>query len=112
MICTVLILALNLREPKIYHYFGVFYKNYKKVDPLPRLKTMPFLPGLHLLTRWQAGDQSAKEAMIRIFDVPIAGGFDENFAILAPHDRVNSTASVHMLSLAVFHVLYGIESWE
>ena len=50
--------------------------------------------------------------MIRIFDAAISGEFDENFAILAPSDRVNSTVSVHMLALAVLHDLYGIESWE
>jgi hypothetical protein len=50
--------------------------------------------------------------MTRIFDEAIAGEFDENFAILAPPDRVNSTASVHMLALAVLHDLYRIESRE
>jgi hypothetical protein len=68
--------------------------------------------GLHLLKSWQAGEPDARQEMTDIFDVAIAGAFDENFAVLAPPDRVNSTASVHMLALAVLHDLYGIESWD
>lgn len=68
--------------------------------------------GLHLLTRWQAGDQDAKQEMAVFFDAAIAGTLDDNFAVLAPPDRVNSTASVHMLALAVLHDLYGVESWD
>ena len=79
---------------------------------MSKIEDYAFPTGLHLLTRWQAGDPSAKKEMIRIFDEAIAGKFDENFAILAPPDRVNSTASVHMLTLAVLYDLYGIKSWE
>ena len=79
---------------------------------MTKIEDYAFPTGLHLLTRWQAGESSAKEEMTRIFDTAIAGEFDENFAILAPPDRVNSTASVHMLALAVLHDLYGIESRE
>ncbi len=77
-----------------------------------KIEDCAFPEGLHLLTRWQAGDEDAKQEMADIFDAAIAGDFDENFAILAPPDRVNSTASVHMLGLAVLHDLYGIESRE
>ena len=78
---------------------------------MTKIEDYAFPTGLHLFKRWQAGDPSAKEEMTRIFDTAIAGEFDENFAILAPPDRVNSTASVHMLALALLHDLYGIESW-
>ncbi|MEC9070593.1 MAG: hypothetical protein VYC02_11050 [SAR324 cluster bacterium] len=61
---------------------------------------------------WQAGDKEAKKEMTQFFDAAIEGEFDENFLILAPPDRVNSTASVHMLALALVHDLYGIESRE
>ena len=77
-----------------------------------KIEDYAFPTGLHLFKRWQAGDPSAKEEMTRIFGTAIAGEFDENFAILAPPDRVNSTASVHMLALAVLHDLYRIESRE
>ena len=77
---------------------------------MTKIEDYAFPTGLHLFKRWQAGDPRAKEEMIRIFDASIEGEFDKNFAILAPPDRVNSTASVHMLALAVLHDLYGIES--
>ena len=77
---------------------------------MTEIENYVFPTGLHLLTRWQAGDKDAKKEMTQIFDAAIAGAFDENFAILAPPDRVNSTASVHMLALALVHDLYGIES--
>ena len=75
-----------------------------------KIEDYAFPKGLHLLTRWQAGDKDAKQEMADIFDAAIAGKFDENFAVLAPPNRVNSTASVHMLALAVLHDLYGVES--
>ncbi|SLN67601.1 Uroporphyrinogen decarboxylase (URO-D) [Roseovarius litorisediminis] len=68
--------------------------------------------GLHLLTRWQNGDVGARQEMTDILDAALAGEFDENFKVLAPPDRVNSTASVHMLGLAVLNDLYGVESWD
>ena len=79
---------------------------------MTRIEDYSFPAGLHLLTRWQSGDAEAKQEMTRIFDAAIAGDFDENFAVLADPERVNSTASVHMLALAVLHDLYGIESRE
>ena len=77
-----------------------------------KIEDYAFPKGLHLLTRWQEGEAEAKQEMASIFDASIAGDFDDNFAILAPPDRVNSTASVHMLTLAVLHDLYGVESWD
>ena len=77
---------------------------------MSKIENYVFPTGLHLLTRWQTGDKDAKKEMTQILDAAIAGAFDENFAILAPPDRVNSTASVHMLALALVHDLYGIES--
>lgn len=68
--------------------------------------------GLHLLSRWQAGDADAKPEMTAFFDAAIAGEFDENFAIPAPANEIHATASVHMLALAVLFDLYGIESEE
>ena len=77
-----------------------------------KIEDYAYPSGLHLLTRWQTGDADAKREMTNILDAAIAGEFDENFTVLAPPDRVNSTASVHMLALAVLHDLYGIESWD
>ncbi len=77
-----------------------------------KIEDYAYPSGLHLLTRWQTGDADAKREMTNIFDAAIAGEFDENFTVLAPPDRVNSTASVHMLALAILHDLYGIESWD
>ena len=77
-----------------------------------KIEDYAFPEGLHLLTRWQAGDADAKQEMTDIFDAAIAGEFDENFAVLAPPGRVNATASVHMLALAVLYDLYGVESWN
>lgn len=72
-----------------------------------------FFPyGLHLLQRWQAGDTKAKVEMTEFFDAAIAGEFDDNFKQLAPANKVHSTASVHMLGLAVLHDLYGIQGHE
>ena len=72
-----------------------------------------FFPyGLHLLQRWQAGDTKAKVEMTEFFDAAIAGEFDDNFKQLAPANKVNSTASVHMLGLAGLHDLYGIQGHE
>ena len=77
-----------------------------------KIEDYKFTEGLHLLTRWQAGDGEAKQEMANIFDAAIAGTFDKNFSVLAPPDRVNSTASVHMLALALLHDLYGVEAWD
>jgi hypothetical protein len=77
-----------------------------------KIEDYAYPSGLHLLTRWQAGDGGAKQELTDIFYAAIAGEFDKNFAVLAPPDRVHATASVHMLALAVLHDLYGIESWD
>jgi hypothetical protein len=50
--------------------------------------------------------------MTEFFDAAIAGEFDDNFKQLAPANKVHSTASVHMLGLAVLHDLYGIQGHE
>jgi len=78
---------------------------------MSRIKDYPFPKGLHLLTQWQAGDDEARKEMTAFFDDAIAGCFDTDFSALTSPDRVHSTASVHMLGLAVLHDLYGIESW-
>ena len=77
---------------------------------MTKIENYVFPKGLQLLKGWQAGDKEAKKEMTQFFDAAIEGEFDKNFAILAPPDRVNSTASVHMLALALVHDLYGIES--
>ena len=79
---------------------------------MTKIEDYGFPAGLHLLQRWQAGDAEAKEEMTKVFDAANAGKFDENFKLLAPANKVHSTASVHMLGLAVLHDLYGIESHE
>ncbi|MCP5084042.1 MAG: hypothetical protein GY948_20325 [Alphaproteobacteria bacterium] len=76
------------------------------------LETYRFPSGLHLLRRWQAEEPQAKKEMKQFFDAAIAGEFDENFKELASANKVHSTASVHMLGLALLHDLYGIESRE
>ena len=73
----------------------------------------PLFPnGLHLITDWKVGDASAKEELRRIFDDAIAGKMDEDFKRPATTDRVHASASVHMLTLAILHDLYGIDSAE
>ena len=79
---------------------------------MSKIENYAFPNGLQLLKSWQAGDKEAKKEMTQFFDAAIEGEFDENFTILAPPDQVNSTASVHMLALALVHDLYGIESRE
>lgn len=77
---------------------------------MTRIEDYAFPEGLHLLKRWQAGEAGARAEMMRIFDAAIAGTFDADFRRLADPGRVNSTASVHMLALALLHDLYGVES--
>ena len=79
---------------------------------MTKIEDYTYPNGLQLLKRWQTGNRSAKQEMTKIFDAAIAGDFDKNFSILAKPDRVNSTASVHMLALAVAFDLYGVESKE
>ena len=79
---------------------------------MSKIENYAFPTGLQLLKGWQAGDKEAKKEITQFFDGAILGEFDENFTILAPPDRINSTASVHMLALALVHDLYGIESRE
>ena len=76
------------------------------------LATYSYPKGLHLLKSWQAGSEEAKVEIKSVFDAAIAGNFDENFSILAPADEVHSTASVHMLALAILNDLYGVTSTE
>ena len=76
------------------------------------LATYSYPKGLHLLKSWQAGSEEAKAEIKSVFDAAIAGNFDENFSILAPADEVHSTASVHMLALAILNDLYGVTSAE
>ena len=78
---------------------------------MSNIEDYPFPTGLHLLTQWQSGDEAARKEMTAFFDDAIAGCFDADFSVLAPPDRVHSTASVHMLGLTILHDLYNIESW-
>jgi hypothetical protein len=77
-----------------------------------KIEDYAFPKGLDLLRRWQANDGDARQEMLAVFDAAIDGEFDENFKILAPPDRVNSTASVHMRALAILHDLYGVDGWH
>lgn len=77
---------------------------------MAKVEDYEFPDGLHLLQRWQVGDANAKGEMTKFFDAAIAGEFDENFKQLAPANKIHSTASVHMLGLAILNDLYGIES--
>ena len=77
---------------------------------MTKIEDYPFPKGLHLLGRWQAGDVDARRELVDIFDAAIVGNFDKNFSIRAPANEVHSTASVHMLALALLHDLYGVES--
>ena len=78
---------------------------------MSRIEDYRFPTGLHLLTQWQSGDEGARKEMTAFFDDAIAGDFDADFSMLTSPDRVHSTASVHMLGLAILHDLYRIESW-
>ncbi|MDX1743835.1 MAG: hypothetical protein R3186_09610, partial [Ruegeria sp.] len=71
-----------------------------------------FPDGLHLITRWKAGDQVARDALRQVFDDTIAGKMDADFSRPATVDRVHVSASVHMLTLAILHDLYGYDSAE
>ena len=73
---------------------------------------LKFPAGLHLLKRWQAGEVDAKEALRSLMDATIAGDYDAEFSRSTPTNTVHTTASVHMLPLAILHNLYGIESAE
>ncbi len=76
------------------------------------LETYSYPKGLALLKSWQAGNEVAREEMRTVFDAAISGKFDRNFSVLAPTNEVHSTASVHMLALAILHDLYDINSSE
>lgn len=73
---------------------------------------LKFPAGIHLLTRWHAGDAEAKQALRELIDGTIAGDYDANFSEPAPTNAVHSTASVHMLGLDILHELYGITAAE
>ncbi len=73
---------------------------------------LKFPAGLHLLSRWQAGDADAKQQLRTIFDAAISGHYDAAFAVPAPTNTVHVSGSVHMLALGILHGLYGIESAE
>lgn len=79
---------------------------------MPGIEEYAFPHGLSLLRRWQAGEADAKEELTGFFDAAISGEFDANFRLLTAADRVHSTASVHMLGLAILFDLYGIESHD
>ncbi|WP_306115612.1 MULTISPECIES: uroporphyrinogen decarboxylase family protein [unclassified Roseovarius] len=79
---------------------------------MAKIEDYAFPKGLELLQRWQAGDPAAKEEIRDFFDAAIAGKFDDNFKRRAPANQVHSTASVHMLGLALLHDLYAIESHD
>lgn len=79
---------------------------------MTKIEDYSFPHGLDLLRQWQSGDERAKAELKVILEAAIAGDFDENFKLLAPADRVHSTASVHMLGLALLHDIFGVESRE
>ncbi|MCP4185429.1 MAG: hypothetical protein GY761_19320 [Hyphomicrobiales bacterium] len=68
--------------------------------------------GIELFGRWQRGDGDARTRLNEIFDHAIAGGYDDNFAIPPPQDRVNIGGSVNLLTLYAMHDIYGIKSDE
>ena len=78
---------------------------------MSKIEDYSFPKGLHLLTRWQAGDEAARREITAFFDNAIASNLDADFLTLTSPDHVHSTASVHMLGLAVLHDLYIIEPW-
>jgi len=69
-----------------------------------------FPEGIRLLSRWQTGEEQAKQQLRSIFDAAIAGEFDSSFAEPARGDNVHVTGSVHMIALGILHDLYGINS--
>ncbi len=75
-------------------------------------KYFEFPHGLHLLKRWQAGDENAKQALRAVFDAAIAGDYDAHYATPAPTNSVHVSASVHMLPLHIMFDLYGVTAAE
>ena len=69
-----------------------------------------FPSGLHLLKRWQAGEEKAKQELRDLFDAAMEGKYDALYSVPAPTDSVHVSASVHMLPLGILHDLYGIQS--
>lgn len=73
---------------------------------------LTFPNGIHLLSRWQSGDEDAKKELRDIIDATIAGDFDAEFASPTPINTVHTTGSVHMLAHGILYDLYGVESTE
>ena len=71
-----------------------------------------FPVGLHLLKRWQSGDENAKQVLRTLFDAAMAGEYDSLYCVPAPTDSVHVSASVHMLPLSILFDLYGVQSAE
>ncbi len=69
-----------------------------------------FPNGLHLLTRWQSGDEQATEQLRTVFDDAIAGEYDADFAKPAQTGSVHVSGSVHMITLSILNDLYDVDS--
>ncbi|MEA3349749.1 MAG: uroporphyrinogen decarboxylase family protein, partial [Chloroflexota bacterium] len=69
-----------------------------------------FPAGSDLLSRWQAGDDSARVKLRSLFDAAMEGEFDAIFREQAPSNSVSVTTSLHLLTLTILNQLYGLVS--
>jgi hypothetical protein len=74
------------------------------------IEELHFPNGSRLVQRWQANERDAKDRLREIFDATIAGEYDDVFRHPAPQDRVHVSASLNLLTLAMMHDLYQLNS--
>lgn len=66
-----------------------------------------FPAGCDLFSRWQSGDEAARQKLKALFDAAIKGEFDAAFRDPAPANSVCVTTSLHLMTLTVLNQLYG-----
>ena len=71
-----------------------------------------FPAGLRLLAGWQAGSQSDRDRLKRVFDAAFEGSFDAAFKIPAPENAVHVSGSIDLLTLGLMFDLYGVTAAE
>ncbi|MEM7171086.1 MAG: hypothetical protein AAF530_13010 [Pseudomonadota bacterium] len=71
-----------------------------------------FPEGIRLLAAWQQGQGGARDRLREIFEQSIAGGYDEDFARLAPRNAVHIGGAINLMTLTIMNDLYGMESRE
>ncbi len=76
------------------------------------IEELNFPSGCRLLSRWQAGDPSAKDRLREVFDAAIQGQFDRSFTTPPPPDKVHAGGSLNLMTLSIMHDLFGHDSAE